>query len=507
VGEVAALVVLNLAYLIVGAAAFLALRWVDPSVPSTWPRLGAAYLAGVVVVVVPASYLALAGVPVELSAAGVGVAVVCAAAWQLRHASRPRLPSPRRPGAASIVALGITVVGVGVLAYALRTFTTRPLVDNDAWAIWTLRGRLLYANPSAAASAMRTGRYGPSPYPLALPTLDALGFHALRQFDGTVIGSQLLFLLGGFVAALWGLLHRLAHPVAIALAAVAVVAAPEMIYQLLTQYADVPLGLFVGLGVAAAAAWTAARNAQTWLLGCTVVFLTMAGLIKSEGFMFVVAACIALVVAQLGRDRRDRLLPALVAVGAIAACLAPWRLYCAAYNLTTPAYELGNVVHVGYLRTHTDRVGPAVRELLRQLVNTHSWGFLVAAILSGLVTGLLARRFRPTLFAALWLGLGLAGLILIYWISTLPTANNLDNSSFRTIVSLLIGGTAMLPVLITPGSTDRGPARAGSPRTEGDGHRRSGARARSADAGTAPSPPAARAVSGRVRSSPDPPVA
>ena len=40
--------------------------------------------------------------------------------------------------------------------------------------------------------------------------------------------------------------------------------------------------------------------------------------------------------------------------------------------------------------------------------------------------------------------------MLVYWISTLPTENNLTNSSFGTIVSLLIGGTALLPLLIAP---------------------------------------------------------
>jgi len=43
-----------------------------------------------------------------------------------------------------------------------------------------------------------------------------------------------------------------------------------------------------------------------------------------------------------------------------------------------------------------------------------------------------------------------AGLVLIYWISTLPTSSNLTNSSYRTIVSLLVGGTSTLPLLIAP---------------------------------------------------------
>jgi biotin transporter BioY len=91
-----------------------------------------------------------------------------------------------------------------------------------------------------------------------------------------------------------------------------------------------------------------------------------------------------------------------------------------------------------------------VRELWRQLQNTHSWGYLVAAIAAGIVTGLLGRRWRATGYVVAWLVLASAGLVLIYWISTLPTSSNLTNSSYRTIVSLLVGGTSTLPLLIAP---------------------------------------------------------
>jgi hypothetical protein len=156
-----------------------------------------------------------------------------------------------------------------------------------------------------------------------------------------------------------------------------------------------------------------------------------------------------LLAAQAGCGR-DRWRPALVAVAALAAILVPWRLYCAAYGLTTPDYDLANVSKVGYLRSHSDRVGPTVRELWRQLQNTHSWGYLVAAIAAGIVTGLLGRRWRATGYVVAWLVLASAGLVLIYWISTLPTSSNLTNSSYRTIVSLLVGGTSTLPLLIAP---------------------------------------------------------
>jgi hypothetical protein len=91
-----------------------------------------------------------------------------------------------------------------------------------------------------------------------------------------------------------------------------------------------------------------------------------------------------------------------------------------------------------------------LHELWHQLDTTQNWGWLVLATGLGLSAGLLRRRWRVSVFASVWLALASGGLVLTYWISTLPTENNLTNSSFRTIVSLLIGATVLLPLLIAP---------------------------------------------------------
>jgi hypothetical protein len=448
--ELAGLAVANLAYLIVGVAAFVAGGWVVPGNPTTWRRLGATYLFGIVVLVVPASYLALLRIPVGLSALMIGLVVIGLAVWRVGLPRQLALPRMRTPSADALAGAAVTAVALVLLGYASRTFVMRPLVEYDAWAIWAAKARLLYQDAAAAPAALRSGVYGQAPYPLALPTLQALGFGAMGRFDGTLIGAQFIGLSFGFVAALWSLLDRRARPIAIALAAAAVVAAPEILFQLLTHYADVPLGLFVGLGVAAGAAWTARPDGDGWLLACAVAFLAMAGLTKSEGLLFAVAGALALLAAQAGPGWRIRLKPAAGAVALLAAILIPWRIYCSAYGLSTPDYDLANVANIGYLRDHTDRLGPVVRELWHQLDTANNWGYLVAAIGVGILTGIAGRQWRSTAFAAVWLALASGGLVLVYWVSTLPTSSNLTNSSFRTIVSLLVGGTALLPLLIAP---------------------------------------------------------
>ena len=448
--ELIGLAIANVAYFVVGAAAFVAGGWVKPASGVGWGRLGAAYLFGIALLIVPTTYLALLGIPVGLSAFAIGIVVVAAAVWRVGLRRRFTRPTFRRPSPEGIAAAAVTGVAVVLLAYSFRTFVVRPLVDFDAWAIWSLKARLLYQDPGAAPALLRSGRYGQSPYPLGFPTLQALGFGAMGRFDGTLIGAQLVGLAFGFVGGLWSLLERRARPLPIALAVAAVVAAPQMLFQLLTHYADVPLGLFVGLGVAAAAAWSVSPGDDNWLLACAVGFLAMAGLTKSEGLMFAAAAAASLVVVQVGPGWRSRVRPTLTAVGALAACLVPWQIYCSVYGLKTGDYDVGNVANIPYLRANSDRVGPVVRELWLQLHDTNHWGYLVAAVATAVATGLLGRRWRATAFTVVWLALGFVGLVLIYWVSTLPTSPNLTNSSFRTIVSLLIGGTALIPLLIAP---------------------------------------------------------
>jgi len=451
--ELAGLLVVNGGYLVVGIAALLALRWVTAE-RRTWYRLGVAYLFGLVIVTLPASYVALAGVPVSWTATFVGLVVVALAVWRVGlrwphvRLARPTLSVGGLAGA------GIGAVLLVLLLYASRTFAIRPLVDWDSWAVWTVKARLLYSDPSLAPAALRSGNYGQTPYPIALPTLEALGFGAMGRYDGTLIGVQFILLALGFPLALWSLLRSRARSWTIALAALAILSAPQLLYQLLTHYADVPLGLFVGLGLAAGAAWLVSEPADGWLLGCFAAFLGMAGLTKSEGFLFALAGAVALGVATLATRERRRLVPAAAGIGALLAVLLPWRVYCLAYGLSTPDYDLNHVTDVSYLRAHADRLHPVISELWRQLTMTNKWGLLVWVIPLALLAGLAAASWRLLAFAVAWLVLAAGGLLLTYWVSTLPLGSNLTNTSYRTIVSLLVGGTALVPLFVFPRPPD-----------------------------------------------------
>ena len=442
--ELAGLLVVNAAYAVVGVAFLAALDL------ATWPRLGVALPLGLVVLVVPASYVALLGVPVGVTATCVGVAVVAVAVWRTKvWRAFPQLPRLPRPGAGGIVALVLAAVIVVLLGYAFRTFAVTPLFSWDAWAVWTAKARLLYVDPSIAPAALRSGSYGQTPYPIGLPTIEALGFGAMGRYDGTLIGVQFLLLAASYPLALWSILRGYARSWVVVLTALAIVGAPQILFQLLTHYADVPLGLFVGLGLAAGAAWFAGPG-EPWLLVPFAAFLGMAGITKSEGFLFALAGAIVFAGAAVLTRDRGRWRGAAIGSGGVLAVILPWRVYCMAYGLTTPDYDLNHIFDIGYLRAHSSRVGPVVHELWRQAAAQNKWALLSWAILLALAAGLVAGRWRVAGFAVAWLVLSSAGLVILYWASNLPLAGNLDNTSYRTIVSLLIGGASIAPLLLFP---------------------------------------------------------
>jgi hypothetical protein len=445
--ELTGLLVANAAYVVVGAAALACLRSL------TWPRLGVALPLGLVTVAIPASYVALLGVPVGLTATCVGVAVVVAGVWR----TRPNSWLPRRPEMPPLRAGGLVALAVGallavLLAYASRTFAVRPLIDWDSWAVWTAKARLLYADPSIAPAALRSGSYGQTPYPIGLPTIEALGFGAMGRYDPTLVGVQFWLLAAAFPLALWSLLRAHARAWMIASTAVVTVGAPQLLYQLLTHYADVPLGLFVGLGLAAGGAWLAGRG-EPWLLACYAAFLGMAGITKSEGFLFALVGAVALGAAALVTRERRRIVAASYGIGALLLAILPWRVYCSAYGLSTPDYDLKHVGDLGYLRAHRDRVRPVVDELWRQLDMHQKWGLLTWVILFAIVAALAAGRWLLVTFAGIWLALSSLGLVVLYWASTLPVTSHLTETSYRTIVSLLVGGAAVTPLLVFPRDT------------------------------------------------------
>jgi hypothetical protein len=445
--HVLALLVANALMLLVGAglAPLLGLARTRRQLAA---RLGLAYMVGVVVVGAVSSYAAqltgALGIDLGFGAAGLFVLAALSLAAGLRHLPPgERGPRPDLATAAGLLAL---VPAAAMLVQTARTFAVRPLLEFDGWVIWATKARALSDFGRVYAPVFASDAYASIhlDYPLLLPSLEAVDLRVMGTFDGTALHVQRALLLAGFAAALWAIVRDTSWPPVAGVCALAVVVAPEVLYQLSTNFADVPLALFVGLGVASLAVWI--DRGERGALVTATIFLAGAGMTKNEGSLFALAAY-AVAFAVVARGGRARLRPLAVAVAATIACQLPWRIWVAAHGIHTQDFRLSNAVDPPYLARTTGRVGTSAGELAAQLADGH-WGFLVPLAAAGIVAALLARRFALAAFAAGWLALGFAGLLVVYWIATLPLDDHLFNTANRTVDSLVIGGASLVPVLV-----------------------------------------------------------
>lgn len=448
--DVTRLVVANELYLLTGVGVAMLLGLADAR-RASWRRLGAAYLVGLAAVGVLSSYLSLLGVAIGwLGLFALAVLALTAGVVRLVRSADAALSQPLEPLPWSrsnrLAGIVLLAAALALLAFAARTFAVRPLVEWDGWAQWALKARVLYELPDEAAGVLRDADYGHPTYPLLMPSLEAIGFRAIGRFDGTLADLQLLGLALGFVLALWAFLRDRCPPALLGLTALAVVGAPQFLFQLSTNFADVPLAIFVGAGLAAVGRWLAGDPRERWPLACGVLLLGAAGVTKNEGLLFASAAALALLlVAGVEASRRRS---ALVAAAGLAAIVVPWRIYVTAYAIPTSDYDLSDALDPAYLAERSSRIRPVADELWVQLTHVPNWGVLLGVFAVAVAGALVSGRFGLAAFAGFWVALSFGGLLVTYWISTLPLANNLTNSSYRTVVSILVGGASLVPVLL-----------------------------------------------------------
>jgi hypothetical protein len=395
-------------------------------------RVGLAYMLGVAVVGIGTAHLALVQVPIGL--VELIVVAVALVVWRVR---RPR-PIHRvlQADGAGIAGGVLFVAAAALLVHAARAFTVRPLVEWDGWAIWAMKARALYDFDGAQHDVFTTAAYGPLQHPLLLPSLEATGFRAMGTYDGTLIHLQLALLALGFGIALWTLLRERVPAVFAAASVLAIAAAESVLRQLAGNLADIPLALFVALGLVCLARWLLERD--TGLLAAATLFLGAATLTKPEGLLFTAAALVAAVAAW-----RRELLWATLGVGLI---YAPWRIYVAVHHLQNPEYNLGDALDPSFLADRSERFRPALSGVWHQLWSS-GWGWLVPFALLALAAALLGRRWRLSAFAATWAILSFLGIVLVFWISVVPIELTLRWAAYRIVASLVLGSAALAPLL------------------------------------------------------------
>jgi hypothetical protein len=409
--------------------------------PQLLARLPLAYAVGLVSAGVLSAELALVHVPVGWIV--LAIATVAALVLGLRRLEWSPA-EPRVSLAGQLPALAVLVVVAAFLAAVAGLFAVKPLSETDGWQLWALRARALYDFGHPVAPVFTSLVYPGQPYPLWLPALEATDFRFMGAFDGTLVHLQLAGLAIAFVGGAWVLLRGSSRPFLLAVALLVIVTAPSVFNQLQTNFADIPLALLIGLGVASLAAWV--RSGGTGLLSATALFLGAGAIAKSEGALFALMAFVAAAIAVERARLRPLALTALVSL----AIYLPWGIWIKAHHVGPSEYAVSNLLSYSYLSRHAYRVWPVIRELAFQMRSVPQWSHLLLFAGVGLVGAAVLRRGRLLAFAAAWLLLSFAGLVAIYWITRHPTANHLYNSADRTIDSLMIGAALLVPVLLGP---------------------------------------------------------
>ena len=190
---------------------------------------------------------------------------------------------------------------------------------------------------------------------------------------------QLLGLAIGFVGGAWTLL-RATRPLLLAATLLALVAAPTFFNQLETNYADVPLAMFVALGVAALATWL--RTGAEGMLPAAALFLAAGALTKNEGETFALTAIVAALASRAALSVR----PLLLAAGAVVLADLPWRIWLQVNHVKIAEYSISNLFNPLVPEPTTPiESGRASRELLTQIWTIGSWSYLVLLSLFALV--------------------------------------------------------------------------------------------------------------------------
>ena len=415
-------------------------------------RCGLAYLCGLVASGILAAHLALLHVSFGWPALALAAAVsVMSGVWHLRGSERPVWTRPRWPAVGAAAALA------ALLAEYARAFAVAPLNRYDAWAIWALKGHALYAFGWAdpAVFAGSEYRFANLDYPLLLPSLEALDFHAMGAFDTRLVHVQFVLFLVAALAALGTVLAGRVSALVLWLLLGAVALAPAVFDQLLTAYADLPLALVFAVGVAAAARWLVTD--ERWSLAVATLCFAGALLLKNEGALFVAAAFAGLFAAAYGRWRT-----LAVALAVDVLLLLPWKLYVRAHDLRDINYSLGDTFDVHHVSGRLG-VGPiAFRTLGREMADPRQWG-LLAPLFVVLLVFAAARGARSlALFGAVTVLLSWLGLSWIYVISQFEYSSYLDSTKSRVVASVVLAAAVLIPLLASARGRDR-PRRGAAP--------------------------------------------
>jgi hypothetical protein len=425
-------------FVVAGLGILLANGLVDLRARSLLAASGLAYLTGVAGTLLLGILLLALGAELTLPvflllalALGAGGAVL---AWRR---GRPPAAEPARNEASSAqkAVIGVAVALLGaVLVMGLLDAGVRPLAEWDSWSIWTRKAAVLTgAGLDSNVFAGVPYAFAHLEYPILLPLFESVHFRAMGGVDAEAIHACIWILYVASLGAIAYLGSRFTRiwvwlPVVFALAL-----GGQFQGQILTAYADAPMGLMAAPGVLCLGLWLRDRDRRHLILAA--LLLAAAASIKNEGLLLVLA-CFAAAGIVLAAERSWRRLGTLgLGLLGVAAAIAPWQIWIRAHDIKS-SLPIGKGLDPSYLSDRSDRIRPAFDALLTQLENG-GLSYIVPLALALVVLGVATRAVRAVAGFYLLAGLGtLASVVWAFVITADSIEYQVSTSGNRVIMGL-----------------------------------------------------------------------
>jgi hypothetical protein len=312
-------------------------------------------------------------------------------------------------------------------------FRSSPWLD-DAWGIWLPKGLALWHHGLDARLFVPNGEFvtfGVPDYPLWWSVVSSLDVQAARDVDVRVMCAQLALLTAGFGGAVARLLWGYVRPTVLAAALALLVLSPELWRHVQGGVADLPLAIFLALGVLSGALWLKSRAPFHLVLAG---FSFAAALqIKTEALPEV---AVLVVVGALFSRR-------LAWTGLALLAALPWLLWRWIEDVPSRA---------AFDFTRADRLPDATRAVTEHLFDPTEWLVLVPAVV---VLALIARRAKTLLVPA-----ALVAVVLVaYWIDRDEIGYVLATSAYRVIDPVVLSAAVLIPLLAESFLQQREPLR------------------------------------------------
>jgi hypothetical protein len=345
---------------------------------------------------------AFAGAPLMGAIAGLGV--LAGVGYR-----RPLIVRPTGMG----TKLGWVLVVVGV-ALAGVTLIAPPVLGWDAWAIWSLRAKMLAAYGSHVHPLAAPGVAAHPDYPPFLSAVHALHYILHGQWDTHWPAQfQLAWMWALASVAIVGLVSRRGTPATVI--AFAALSAPTFLLQLLGGLADVPLALLLASG----AVLLVQRE-----YGYGALLLAAAALTKNEGMVF--AAIVSLCAITSLRDVRSWVPPAAVALAS-----TPWILFTRLRGMSND-FANTSTLDLSRIGEMMERLPDTLASVSVAAADPRAW-----AALPLILAGFFALR-------RVHLGIGLAALLsmlavtITYLVSPTDLEQHLTSSVARTVIGPIV---------------------------------------------------------------------